>query len=66
RDTATSLVDLEAQRDFAGALVHGIGEIALGFQIHQGRRGITSIEGLADRLGVTNNHPAPDAAVSTR
>jgi uncharacterized membrane protein HdeD (DUF308 family) len=50
----------------AGALVHGIGEIALAFQIHQGRRGITSIEGLADRLGVTNNHPAPDAAVPTR
>ena len=47
----------------AGALVHGIGEIALAFQIHQGRRGITALEGLADRLGVTNNHPAPDAAV---
>ena len=50
----------------AGALVHGIGEIALAFQIHQGRRGITAVQGLADRLGVTNNHPAPDAAVPTR
>jgi uncharacterized membrane protein HdeD (DUF308 family) len=50
----------------AGALLHGIGEIALGFQIHQGRSGITAIEGLADRLGVTNNHPAPDAVVPTR
>ena len=50
----------------AAALVHGIGEIALGFQIHQGRRGVTGIEGLADRLGVTNNHPAPDAAVPSR
>jgi uncharacterized membrane protein HdeD (DUF308 family) len=50
----------------AGALVHGIGEIALAFQIHQGRRGITDVEGVADRLGVTNNHPAPDAAVPTR
>ena len=50
----------------AGALVHGIGEIALAFQIHQGRRGITAVEGLADKLGVTNNHPAPDAAVPTR
>jgi uncharacterized membrane protein HdeD (DUF308 family) len=50
----------------AGALVHGIGEIALAFLIHQGRRGITTVEGLADRLGVTNNHPAPDASVPTR
>jgi uncharacterized membrane protein HdeD (DUF308 family) len=50
----------------AGALVHGIGEIALGFQIHQGRRGITAVEGLADQFGVTNNHPAPDAAVPTQ
>ena len=50
----------------AGAMVHGIGEIALGFQIHQGRGGITAMKGLADRLGVTNNHPASDAAVPTR
>jgi uncharacterized membrane protein HdeD (DUF308 family) len=50
----------------AGALVHGIGEIALAFQLHQGRSGITTMEGLADRLGVTNNHPAPDAAVDVR
>jgi uncharacterized membrane protein HdeD (DUF308 family) len=50
----------------AGALVHGIGEIALAFQIHQGRRGVTAVAGLADRLGVTNTHPAPDAAVPTR
>jgi uncharacterized membrane protein HdeD (DUF308 family) len=50
----------------AGALVHGIGEIALGFQIHQGRRGVTAMAGFADRLGVTNNHPAPDAAVPAR
>jgi uncharacterized membrane protein HdeD (DUF308 family) len=50
----------------AGALLHGIGEIALGFQIHQGRGGITAVKGLADELGVTNSHPAPDAAVPTR
>jgi len=50
----------------AGAMVHGIGEIALAFQIHQGRRGITAMGGLADRLGVTNNHPASDAAVPAR
>jgi uncharacterized membrane protein HdeD (DUF308 family) len=50
----------------AGALLHGIGEIALAFQIHQGRRGITAVEGLADRLGITNHHPAPDAAVPAR
>jgi len=47
-------------------MVHGIGEIALGFQIHQGRSGITAMKGLADRLGVTNNHLASDAAVPTR
>jgi uncharacterized membrane protein HdeD (DUF308 family) len=50
----------------AGAMVHGIGEIALGFQLHQGRSGITGMKGLADRLGVTNSHPTPDAAVPTR
>ncbi len=50
----------------AAALVHGIGEIALAFQIHQGRRSITAVEGLADQLGVTNNHPAPDTAVPAR
>jgi uncharacterized membrane protein HdeD (DUF308 family) len=50
----------------AAALVHGIGEIALGFQIHQGRRDITSVAGLPDQLRVTNNHPAPGAAVPTR
>src|SRR3954464_8641235 len=33
----------------AGALVHGIGEIALAFQIHQGRRGISALEESADR-----------------
>jgi uncharacterized membrane protein HdeD (DUF308 family) len=49
----------------AGALVHGIGEIALAFQLHQGRSGVTAMHGLADRVGVTNNHPAPDAAVQT-
>ena len=51
----------------AGALVHGIGEIALAFQIHQGRRGIIAVEQLADFLSVpTNNHPALDTAVPTR
>jgi uncharacterized membrane protein HdeD (DUF308 family) len=50
----------------AGALLHGIGEIALAFQIHQGRRGIDAVEGLADRLGVTDHHSAPDAAVPAR
>jgi hypothetical protein len=50
----------------AGALVHGIGEIALAFQLHQGRSGLTTMEGLADRLRVTNNHPAPDATVHVR
>jgi uncharacterized membrane protein HdeD (DUF308 family) len=48
----------------AAALVHGIGEIALAFQIHQGRRGITGVEGLADQAGVMN--PAPGAALPSR
>ena len=50
----------------AGALVHGIGEIALGFQIHQGRRGVTGIEGLADQTGVINDHPAPGVTIPAR
>ena len=50
----------------AGALVQGIGEIALAFQIHQGRRGLSAVEGLANRLGVINNHPAAEAAVPAR
>jgi uncharacterized membrane protein HdeD (DUF308 family) len=62
----SGLIELGLGFVAAGALVHGIGEIALAFQIHQGRRGITAVEGLADKLGVTNNHPAPDAAAPTR
>jgi uncharacterized membrane protein HdeD (DUF308 family) len=50
----------------AAALVHGVGEIALGFQIHQGRRGVTGIQGLADQTGVPNSNPAPGAAVPSR
>ena len=50
----------------AAALVHGLGEIALGFQIHQGRRGVAGVEGLADQIGVTNNQPARGAAVPSR
>lgn len=50
----------------AGALVQGIGEVALAFQIHHGRRGLSAVEGLADRLGVTNNQPAAEAAVPGR
>jgi uncharacterized membrane protein HdeD (DUF308 family) len=50
----------------AGALLHGIGEIALAFHIHQGRRDICAMEGLTDRFGVTNNHPAADEAVTAR
>ncbi|MDT5069377.1 MAG: hypothetical protein QOK02_5532, partial [Mycobacterium sp.] len=43
----------------AASLVRGIGEIVLGFQIHQGRRGVTGIEELARR-------PVPTAAVPSR
>jgi hypothetical protein len=41
-------------------MVHGIGDIALGFQIHNKRRAITGVKALADQAGVTNNdaHPA--------
>jgi hypothetical protein len=53
--------------------VHGIGDIALGFQIHNGRRAVTGIKELADQSDVTNNDPAPsqrsrasDESVSTR
>jgi uncharacterized membrane protein HdeD (DUF308 family) len=50
----------------AAALVHGIGDIALGFQIHNGRRAVTGVEGLADHVGVTNSHPAPGSTVPSR
>ena len=50
----------------AAALVRGIGEVVLAFQIHQGRRGVAGIEGLADQTSVPSNYPAPDAAVPTR
>ena len=35
----------------AAALVHGIADIALGFQIHNGRSTVTGIKGLADQAG---------------
>ena len=51
----------------AAALVHGIGDIALGFQIHNGRRAVTGVEGLADRVGASSiNHPASSSAVPSR
>jgi uncharacterized membrane protein HdeD (DUF308 family) len=50
----------------AAALVHGIGDIALGFQIHNGRRAVTGIKGLADQASVINNEPAPSSAVPSR
>src|SRR6476661_3854019 len=50
----------------AGALVNGIGEIALAFPIHPHRRDPTAGEGLADIFRVPNTHPAPDAADPSR
>jgi uncharacterized membrane protein HdeD (DUF308 family) len=50
----------------AAALVHGIGYVALGFQIHSGRRAVTGIRALADHAGVTNSDPIPSSAVSSR
>lgn len=43
----------------AAALVHGIGDIALGFQIHNGRRAVTGIKELAVRPRVTDDDPRP-------
>jgi uncharacterized membrane protein HdeD (DUF308 family) len=39
----------------AAALIRGIGEIALAFQIHHGRRGITTVESVADRFAGANS-----------
>jgi uncharacterized membrane protein HdeD (DUF308 family) len=50
----------------AAALVHGIGDIARGFQIHNGRRAVTGVKAFADQVGVTNSHPAPGSAVPSR
>jgi uncharacterized membrane protein HdeD (DUF308 family) len=36
----------------AAALVRGIGDIALGFHIYDGRRAVTGIKGLTERSGV--------------
>jgi hypothetical protein len=50
----------------AGALIHGIGEIALAFQVQHGRRGIEAVQAIGDPLGVTTTHPAAGAAVQSR
>jgi uncharacterized membrane protein HdeD (DUF308 family) len=50
----------------AAALVHGIGDIVLGFHIHNGRRAVTGVKGLADQFGAPNPHPAPGSAVPGR
>jgi uncharacterized membrane protein HdeD (DUF308 family) len=44
----------------AAAMVHGIGDMALGYQIHNKRRAITGVKALADQAGVNNDdaHPA--------
>jgi uncharacterized membrane protein HdeD (DUF308 family) len=50
----------------AAAMVHGIGDIALGFQIHTKSRVVTGIKGLTDHVGVTNNDSASSSAVPSR
>jgi uncharacterized membrane protein HdeD (DUF308 family) len=50
----------------AGALIHGIGEIALAFQVQHGRRGVEAVQAMGDRLGVTTTHPAAGQAVPSR
>jgi uncharacterized membrane protein HdeD (DUF308 family) len=50
----------------AAAMVHGIGDIALGFQVHRGRRAVTGIKGLADQAAVTSDGPASSSAVLNR
>jgi uncharacterized membrane protein HdeD (DUF308 family) len=50
----------------AAAMVHGIVDIALGFQIHNGRAAVTGIKALTDQAGVTNDGPASAPAVLNR
>jgi uncharacterized membrane protein HdeD (DUF308 family) len=50
----------------AAALVHGLGEIALGFQIHQGRRSVTDIDRFDRPTGAANSDSAHGAAVPSR
>jgi uncharacterized membrane protein HdeD (DUF308 family) len=50
----------------AAAMVRGIGDIALGFHIHNKRRAVTGIKGLTDRVGVTNNNSAASSAIQSR
>jgi uncharacterized membrane protein HdeD (DUF308 family) len=47
----------------AAALVHGIGDIALGFHIHNGRRAVTGVKEFADQFGSPKPYPAPGSAV---
>jgi uncharacterized membrane protein HdeD (DUF308 family) len=50
----------------AAAMVRGISDIALGFQIHTKSRVVTRIKGLTDHVGVTNNDAASSSAVPSR
>ena len=50
----------------AAAMVRGISDIALGFQIHTKSRVVTRIKGLTDHVGVTNNDAAASAPVASR
>ncbi len=50
----------------AAAMVRGISDIALGFQIHTKSRVVTRIKGLTDHVGVTNNDAAASSAVPSR
>jgi hypothetical protein len=50
----------------AAAPVHGIADITLGFQIHNGRRAVTGIKGLVDHAAVPDNDSAPRSPVSSR
>lgn len=49
----------------AAALVHGIADVTLGFQIHTGRRAVTGIKGLVDQATVASD-PAPSPTVPSR
>jgi uncharacterized membrane protein HdeD (DUF308 family) len=50
----------------AAAMVRGISDIALGFQMHIKSRVVTRIKGLTDHVGVTNNDAAASSAVPSR
>jgi uncharacterized membrane protein HdeD (DUF308 family) len=48
----------------AAALVHGIADIAMGFQMHVGGHAVTGIDGRPDQAGVTHHESEPGSVAS--